>query len=444
MKKIITLAILALGASLMQAQNINTIAGNGVAAFSGDGGQATAAELNTPSGVAVDASGNIFIADQYNNRIRKVTPGGVISTVVGNGTAGYTGDGGAATAAELDRPCAITLDKSGNMYIADYINNCVREVTAAGIISTIAGNGVGGGGLGGDGGPATAATISLPGGVAVDNHGNLYIGQYYNSIIRKVNTSGIISTVAGNGTAGYSGDGGQATAAELNSCSTLWVDTLGNMYISDDLNNRIRKVNTSGIISTIAGNGTAGFSGDGGPATAAELDRSDAVVFDVAGNMYISEENNSRIRKVNPAGIISTYAGNGTAGFSGDGGPATAAELNYPVITVDAAGDIFVADRSNNRVRKINSILGVNEISETNNSINVYPNPSNGSFTIALNGAGYKSMTVYDVTGKALFTKLLNEERTINMDMSSYANGIYFAQFVTDNGIMNKKVVVQK
>jgi len=333
---------------------ISTVAGNGTAGYSGDGGAATVAQLYYPAGVAVDSAGNIYIADYNNNRIRKVNTSGIISTVAGNGTAGYSGDGGAATAAQLSNPFSVAVGSTGNIYIADGSNNRIRKVNTSGIISTVAGNGTAG--YSGDGGAATAASLSSPYGVAVDSAGNIYIADRSNNRIRKVNTSGIISTVAGNGALGYSGDGGAATAAQLSSPHRVTVDSSGNIYIADTGNYRIRKVNTSGIISTVAGNGTQGYSGDGGAATAAQINNPYGVAVDSAGNIYIADNGNKRIRKVNTSGIISTVAGNGTGGYLGDGGVATAAQLNNPYgVTVDNNGNIYIADTSNRRIRKVNT-----------------------------------------------------------------------------------------
>jgi trimeric autotransporter adhesin len=335
---------------------ITTIAGNNTAGYSGDGGAATAAELYDPRCVAVDGSGNVYIADAYNNRIRKVDPSGVISTFAGNGTAGYSGDGGAATAAELSYPRGVAVDGSGNVYIADQNNNRVRKVAPSGFISTFAGNGTAG--YSGDGGAATAAKLYYPTGVAVDGSGNVYIADYFNHRIRKVDPSGVISTIAGNSNVGYSGDGGAATAAKLYYPLGVAVDGSGNVYIADEDNHRIRKVNPLGIISTIAGNGTVGYSGDGGAATAAELDDPTGVAVDGSGNVYIADQANSVIRKVDLSGVISTFAGNGTFGYSGDGGVAIAAQLNHPAgVAVDGSGNVYIADYYNNRIRKVISGL---------------------------------------------------------------------------------------
>jgi len=353
------------------ANDINTLAGNGTAGFTGDGGLATSAELHSPYGVAVDTVGNIYIPDQANNRIRKVTATtGDISTVAGDGTAGYSGDGGLAINAELNGPTGIAVDRSGNLYIADALNNRIRAVNtgtssmtiagvaiAAGDIATIAGTGTAG--FSGDGGAAASAKLSFPFEVTVDGAGNFFIADRNNNRVRKVTFGGTISTFAGNGTAGFSGDGGAATSAELHSESGVALDRAGNLYIADTANQRIRLVTAStGIITTAAGNGTAGFSGDGGAATSAELHLPAAVVVDMAGNLYIADTMNNRIRKVTAVtGNISTFAGNGTAGFSGDGGAATSAEVNLPFgVALDTAGDVYIGDTSNNRVRIVGMI----------------------------------------------------------------------------------------
>ena len=342
---------------------IYTIAGNGTAGYSGDGGPATAAELWDPDGVAVDSAGNIYISDLYNERIRKVNAKGIISTIAGNGTRGYSGDGGPATAAEMYYPGGIAVDGSGNVFFVDFNNNCIRKINTSGIISTFAGyqGDPAFGGYSGDGGPATAAELSGPFGIAVDGSGNVYIADYSNDRIRKVNTSGIISTVAGTEpNSRYLGDGGPADSAQLYGIHGVDLDASGNIYLASSNANLIRKVNTSGIISTIAGDtnlvvtGNAGYSGDGGPATAAELQNPTDVVIDGSGNIYIADENNYRIRKINTSGIISTYAGNGTAGYSGDGGLGTAVKIgDVPSIAVDGFSNLYITDIDFNRIRVV-------------------------------------------------------------------------------------------
>jgi hypothetical protein len=359
MKKLIALLSLAFYVNT-NAQIITTVVGNGTATFAGDNGQATAASLSLPKGVVFDASGNMYIVDENNNRVRKVNTSGVITTVAGNATQGFGGDNGPATAASLYTPTGMTIGAAGNLVIADEDNFCIRSVNSAGTIKTIAGQG-GAPGFSGDGGQATAATLIRPYATEYDAAGNLYITDTQNNRIRKVSTTGIITTIAGTATGGYAGDNGPATAAELNSPLALAFDTVGNLYIADAANNCVRMINTAGVISTFAGTGTAGYNGDGVQATSAQLNNPVGLVFDAYGNLFISDGNNSRIRKVDGGtGIISTIAGSGVAGYSGDGGLATAAELHIPVgMAFDASGNLYFADASNNRIRKITAACRV-------------------------------------------------------------------------------------
>ena len=392
MKKILLFALL-FGFQRAQAQIINTIAGTGDSVgYAGDGGPATLARLNYPRSVAVDLSGNIYIADYYNNVIRKVNAAGVISTYAGTGVAGYSGDGGQATAARFNGPIGIDVDGLGNLYVADITNAVVRKISASGIISTFAGGGTSG--LG-DGGPATAGAMAGPCGIATDGSGNVFIADGGNQRIRKVNASGIISTIAGNGAMGYTGDGGPASAAEVNYPNDLAVDASGNVYIADAANNRIRKINTSGIITTIAGNGVAGYAGDGGMASAAEINDPNGIAIDGVGNIFIAESGSNVVREISPYGVISTLAGNGTTGFSGDGYLASLAELAQPwSVAVDGNANVYVADIDNMVIRKIKTTP--NEVAD---SFDVYiSNYCNGPFiTVAPNhfSAGMSVKTWY-------------------------------------------------
>jgi len=295
------------------------------------------------------ANGNMLIGDNDNNRVRMVNTNGIISTFAGNGTAGYTGDGGQATDAELSIPEGVAFDAAGNTYITEYGGERIRKVNTLGIITTIAGNG--NGGFSGDGGQATDAGIDGPWSITLDPAGNLYIADYWNGRVRKVNSAGIISTIAGGGSS-Y-GEGGQATDADISSPYGLAFDVMGNLYVADQGSGSIRKINTTGIITTAAGGGISGL-GDGGVATAAELHGPIGVAFDPVGNLYIGDQANQRIRMINTLGIITTIAGNGTAGFSGDGGLATNAEIVGPAgICFDAAGNLYIADAGNERIRKV-------------------------------------------------------------------------------------------
>jgi sugar lactone lactonase YvrE len=298
--------------------------------------------------VAVDANGNLFIADS--SYVRKVDTNGLITTVAGNGASGYSGDGGAATNASMKNPQGVALDALGNLFIADENNQRIRKVDTNGLITTVAGNGSYG--YSGDGGAATNASLYYPAGTALDALGNLFIADEDNQRIRKVDTNGIITTVAGNGSYGYSGDGGAATNASLRDPVGVAVDAYGNLFIADSF--YVRKVDTNGLITTVAGNGVQTYSGDGGAATNASLWYPESVAVDASGNLFIADRLNSRIRMVNAGGLITTVAGNGSYGYSGDGGAATNASLNYPDgVAVAASGDLFIADSFNGRVREV-------------------------------------------------------------------------------------------
>lgn len=334
-----------------QAQNITTVAGDGTRGFAGDGGLATNAKLSDPTGLAFDSTGNLYVADQLNARVRMVNPSGNISTLAGNGSEGYSGDGGPATNAQLNYPIGMAVGSANGVYVSQYQNSVIRKIASDNTISTLAGNGSFS--YSGDGGPATDAALSYVQGVATDSAGNLYIVDAGNQRIRKVDTSGIISTVVGTGVPGFSGDGGLATAAQLRDPARIAVDRAGNLYITDAGNRRVRKVTTSGMISTVAGNGTAGFSGDGGPATSAQLRWPYGLAVDESGNLFITDLEDHRIRKVDTSGVITTIAGDGTPGFSGDGGPAATAQLNTPIDLAVRGADLYVSDAVNQRVRRI-------------------------------------------------------------------------------------------
>ena len=355
------------GLGVFQPGTMLTVAGNGQSKSVLDGAKATSANLDLPSSVTADGAGNLYIADSAHNRIRKVTAAtGLISTIAGNGNPTYEGDNGPANLATLNTPSGITIDGAGNLYIADTGNSAVRKITAAtGIITTVAGDGTSG--AAGDGGPATSANLNAPWGVTVDSGGDLYIADTNNHRIRLVAAAtGIISTVAGNGTTGgagggtFSGDGGPAIAAGLNYPYTVAFDAAGNMYIPDSGNNRVREVSVStGNISTFAGTGAVGYNGDGVPATTASIYSPDGLAFDPAGNLYISDSGNNRIRKVSAVGgNITTFAGNGNGIYVVGSGAATVAGIYNPAgLLFDQKGNLYIADYFDQRIREVQDNL---------------------------------------------------------------------------------------
>ena len=336
---------------------ISTVAGTGTNGYSGDGGPAVNADLSYPGPLTTDSAGNLYVADTGNDCIRKVNTEGIITTIAGNGINGYSGDGGPATNASFNSPSGLTLDAAGNLYISDYYNDCIREMSTNGIVTTIAGNGTAGDT--GDGGPAIDATLDGPEGLAMDLSGNLFIAEYSGDRVREIQTNGTIVTFAGNGNPGFSGDGGVATNAEFAYPMGLALDSTNDLFIVDSANDRIRMVSTNGIIATVAGDGSGNFSGDGGLATLAILSWPSGVALDAAGNLFIADSFDNRVRDVFTNGIITTIAGDGQESYSGDGGAATNAALSFPrAVTTDAAGNPYIADFFNNRIRKVTNWQG--------------------------------------------------------------------------------------
>ncbi len=423
---------------------ISTIAGTGICGYSGDGGPALSATMSSPAGIAFDSKGNLLLADQGNNRIRKISSAGIITTIAGNGTSGYSGDGGPAVQASLNGPLAIAVDQTGNLYIGDSGNFLIRLVDTAGNIRTVAGNHTLG--FSGDGGPATSAQIAYVYAVQSDHNGNFYIADLGNSRVRKVDSAGTITTYAGNGSNGNSGSGGLATSAAIgnpggllltegnlyiSTAGNIWAvnqstqiikiiagnaggstgfsgdgnsataasflspwgmvsDGAGGIFVTDSGNNRLRHIaGSTQTVSTTAG----GFIGDGGKANAASLNfnQLEHAAFDTAGNLYIADGRNNRIRRVSSSGVITTFAGTGITGYSGDGGLATAATLSNPTAVVaDRNGNIFIADTGNGVIRKVDSSGTITTFS----SVTIY---WQGALAIDASGNLYASDGLYEI-----------------------------------------------
>jgi sugar lactone lactonase YvrE len=356
---------------------ISTFAGEFVG-FSGDNGPAIAAGLDGASDAAIDSAGNVYIADSENNRVRQVSRG-VITTVAGNGMAGFSGDNGLATSAALS-VIGVAVDPSGNLYIIG--GNRIRKVSN-GMITTVAGNGTEG--FSGDNGPAISSQLSDPNKAAVDSAGNLYIADFGNHRIRKV-SNGIITTVAGNGTTGYGGDNGLAINAELAGPEGIAVDSEGNIYVSDLMNASVRKI-SNGVITTVAGSGAQVGPLVDGPATGVPLPSPIGVAVDSAGNLYITGASYNTVRKVSN-GLMTTIAGMRVPGSEGDGGPATSAGLDYPFgIAVDSAGAIYIADSGNSRIRILNP-SGDSFISSVTNGASNLPGSITPGEIVVLSGIG--------------------------------------------------------
>lgn len=395
---------------------ITTVAGNGVAGYSGDGGPAREAQIQDAYGLALDASGNLYIADWQNNRVRKVTPAGIITTFAGTGEPGSSGDGGPAALARVENPRSVAVDRYGNVYIAEQGNSRIRKVDTTGVIRTVAGNGQIG--FATEGIPATEAPMWLVGGVAVDRDGNLYFPDVPNHTVWKVTPNGMLVRFAGGNGGGYSGDGGSARNAQFLFPADVAIDSLGNIYISDNNNNRIRKVTPDGIITTAVGTGNFGGRGDNGPAVNAELTHPLGLAFDSEDNLYIAGIYNCNVRKVSPQGIITTVAGTGTWGFSGDDGPATSAQMTHVLDVTAGGGRLYLSDVYNYRIRMVQ----LDPIGPELSNLNAMPNPVRVGVAAQLTGtltdAGGSGLAAaqYTIDGAAPLTVALPNQASTSLN----------------------------
>ncbi len=430
---------------------ILTRAGKGVEGYAGDGSRADTCQLHWPEAIAITDSNDIYIADADNNVIRRIDGHtGIITTVAGTGyragtgLGGYSGDGGAATAARMWYPSGVAVDDIGNLYIADQRNDRIRKVDTFGIITTVAGTGLPG--FSGDGSAAISAKLAHPTRVTLDASGNLFVADSGNNRIRKVDVAGTITTVAGSGINGFSGDGGSALSAELNTPIDMAVDATGNIFIADYSNNRIRKVDAAGTISTYAGITIPGFSGDGGPATAANIFQPSGIAVDAAGNVFFSDLANFRVRKIDPAGIITTVAGNGDPGYNGDNMQATNARLWFPEgIALDSRGQLFICDKGNDRIRLVTGVLDINTIGNEQLSLRIFPNPNDGDFTVNFSSPVEEQVHVViaSVTGQKVQDLMATANTPTSISLRGMAPGMYYLSAATAHGVLNERVVVR-
>ena len=443
MKNVILMSLLLFFRYLGMAQIIVPIAGNGGTVFTD--GPATAAMLDVPLRIAFDDSDNLLICDMNNVRLRKVKPSynGFMTTIAGTGGSGYWGDGGPATAAGFRGIIDVAVDNTGNIYIADADDHRIRKIDKSGIITTIAGTGIAG--YNGDGIAATSAMLNSPHAVKVDDAGNVYIGDRKNFRLRKVDTFGIITTIAGTGVAGFSGDGGPAIAAQTNGLMAIALDTSGNIFFSDTV--RIRKIGLDGTITTVAGNGIIAFTGDGGPATAASI-RPAAIFVDKTGVIYIADNLNDRVRKVGVDGVINTIAGTGLPGNSGDWGPPLLATLCAPNgIAVNNDGDIYFSNQCSARVKMVTNkdLASIRSEATELPTIVVAPNPAQGTIRVTLTGqwTGVVKMTVTNEAGKVV-SQFDGPSGTVTECPKGLRQGVYVITAEDDNGHrVAEKVIVQ-
>ena len=426
---------------LAQANIIETICGTGYPTYGGDNGPATAAKIILPEQLCLTKNHDLLIVDAGNCRIRKINLStGIITSIAGNGTAGYNGDGIAATAAALNIPESVATDTAGNIYIGDVNNYRIRKVTiATGIITTIAGNGSAGNS--GDGGPATNASFREAAGMIVDKNGNVIFADGNNNNVRKIDTHGIITTLAGTGAAGYSGDWGAATGAQFHLPGDIAFDSNGNLYISDSYNNAIRKIDAgSGLLEPVCGNGTKSFSGDNGPAINATLNGPYGIFIDKQNNIFFCDGINGNIRRIDAVTkIITSVAGKGLQGYGGDGGPATDAYLQPDDVWLDDNGTMYIADYFNNRIRMVyNPRLATPNVNSATGEVKIYPNPAKEELTVeyTLPDKEDAEMQIVDVMGRIVISKELPfDKQKETVDISNLPQGVYVYKVVQD-GVM--------
>lgn len=439
MKKLLLSLSCLFTATLIEAQTVSTLAGSSTTGFL-DGPAATA-QFNTPTGIAIDGSGSIFIADQYNSRIRKLSTSAVVSTYAGTGAFSFS-DGPVATA-ELKYPYGVAVDAAGTVYIADQVNNRIRVVSTSGIVSTLAGTGV----AGYLDGPGATAKFNGPKGIAVDAIGNVYVGEGNGLRIRKIDVAGNVTTIAGTGVFGYLD--GPGTTAMFGVPTALAVDAVGNIYVGDV--SHIRKIDVMNNVTTYAGSGLAGFAD--GPALSATFASAEGIAIDAAGNLYIADATNHRIRKITTAGMVSTLAGSGAYGYL-DGAASTAQFHTPNGVAVDAVGNVYVIDQYNKRVRKISGVT--TDLSDNTTSkpvFELYPNPTSELININVSNLSVTEMvteqgrsievTITNTLGQVVLNdKITNTQSSFNVQ--HFVSGVYFVTVTDSKGNTSVKKIIKE
>jgi serine/threonine-protein kinase len=412
---LISLQVLLL--NVLQAQVVTTFAGSGTSGSVDATG--TFASFNVPTGVAVDASRNVYIADAGNNKIRKITPEGIVTTFAGSGTRGSIDATGIL--ASFNSPYGVAVDTSGNIYVADRDNNKIRKITPEGVVTTLAGSGDIGSD---DANIGTLARFDNPSFVAVDVSGNVYVADTWNNKIRKITSTGVVTTLAGSGTAGSVDATG--TLASFHNPYGVVVDTSGNVYVADQSNNKIRKITPTGVVTTFAGSGTYGSVNATG--TLASFNQPEGLAIDASGNIYVADAVNNKIRKITPAGVVTTLAGSGAIGSVDANG--TLASFEFPTdMAVDASGNVYISDEANNKIRKISAtgetVETAIEDQSTTIELSVFPNPTSGDLRIT--APENLQLIIYNAQGiKVMEQNLLEGSNTISLE--NYKPGLYIIQ----------------
>ncbi len=427
MKKIIVIASTFITFLSLNAQvTVSTFAGSSQGFADGSG---ILAQFYQPYGVATDAAGNVYVADTANNKIRKISPTGIVSTLAGS-TLGFAD--GAGSMAQFNSPFGIAVDNTGNVYVSDMNNNRIRKITPTGVVSTLAGST-----QGFADGTGTASQFWGPGGLAIDYTGNIYVADASNQRIRKILPSGLVSTLAGSGVAGFLD--GTSSSAQFNNPTGVATDYFGNVYVADRNNHKVRKITSTGVVSTFAGSSQGFNDGFGG---VAQFNFPQGVATDASGNVFVADKNNYKIRKIASSGMVSTIAGSGSSGLAD--GTGNIAQFQHPdAVAVDSSDNVFVADYGNNNIRKISQLLAINQNNFTDSSLKIYPNPTQGFVNIEIASFSPNTqVTISDMLGKILVSEKIETSKTI-LNVNNYKKGIYLV--TVSDGIKNEvqKLIVQ-